>query len=936
MSVSSVFKMIFMADDRGSISRMRNVLKGVGEQSYVTFNAISRNMSKMEKSTSALIGKMSMLVGGGGLMYGMFKSLNYSIIQSNSLITTNRILLEEIIGNKGKAREMVNVVQEIAGSFGGDVNELMTAGRGLSQVMRQIDKNFQPIHLDKMLRLVNVVSSLDTENRGLSYTSFSFKEALQGVGSGDWRSMRNRLEMNLGKTYEKAITKAVRSGNMDEVTRLFEEAFKNIGIDAGQIMGRLMSEGLTQNVHRTASYINRLFQMLGESSFAQLTKPLARLNFFLSDQFKKDTGFMKYISNLSQAFSDKFVTPLTEMMNKVGFAIEPIAGEMGVDLVNALISVGSVFKNLIMLPIEFISGLMGVSTSISDIEGKVSSFNGFLKTTAELGTKISSSFKELREPLNMLGESINNLVVSLLKLTNIDKTAKLGGGLTGLTKNALTLTAGVTNNTAEGIKMADSGIEGIGMGGVMTGLSLISMIAMMRGGRGGRMSAKKMKAQEQADIANAKRFGSPTSNKGVWNDPEKQHSVTTLMKNQTEVSMKTEGMIKSFNTKIKMQNVKTLKGLKDTERDTISKFGGKGKDWEGFRDSETKRIASEIARIEKANPPLKGIMDRNAGFVTVDPNVTRLKNKMAKINEADAKIMQSRFISEQSIRENNARLQTSNVNFNQNVPNAIPAKNSAIDLNKKPSTMGSLMNTDIQTLSMGAMTLMQMGSLFKEGFSKHITPKLSSVGIGFLNLIKNMNPLTALIGTAIVVFEGLIWHEKKKLDILEAQNRLQNENSLRDNKNISKLQLFGMENGLNRVGIRNLISKNQLNPDMIKNLIRGDIMDRGGLKESSASHQFIKIQEELNMVKAMGMDAKQYSMNTYSADLTGQDFKSLAINMDLSIKDGTVTKETMNKLERQINKALGEARGKDNSKAKPTGEEFFQMQLDASKKGSGR
>lgn len=927
MSVSSVFKMIFMADDRGSISRMRNVLKGVGEQSYVTFNAISRNMSKMEKSTSALIGKMSMLVGGGGLMYGMFKSLNYSIIQSNSLITTNRILLEEIIGNKGKAREMVNVVQEIAGSFGGDVNELMTAGRGLSQVMRQIDKNFQPIHLDKMLRLVNVVSSLDTENRGLSYTSFSFKESLQGIGSGDWRSMRNRLEINLGKTYEKAITKAVRKGNMDEVTRLFEEAFKNIGIDAGQIMGRLMSEGLMQNVNRTASYISRLFQMLGEKSFSQLTKPLAKLNFFLSDQFKKDTGFMKYIAHLSQSFSEKFVVPLTEMMNKVGFAIEPIAGEMGVNLVNALVSVGSVFKQMVMLPIEFISGLMGVSSSISDIEGKVSSFNGFLRTTAELGTKISSSFKELRQPLNMLGESINNLVVSLLRLTNIDKTAKIGGGLTGLTKNAINLTAGVTNNTAEAIKMTDAGIESTGMGGVMTGLSIISMLAMMRSGRGGKMSARKMKAQEQADIANAKRFGTPASNKNVWNEPENLNT-GTMDRLGNKISQ--QKMNNAYNkTALTEADKELIKMSQIRKNNIINKYGGDFKNL----NNEFQKKESEILRHQN--------LLKNPNISTADKmhstSVLAILNKEKKTIEKDILNYNKSTMNINTLSNRRTPYQDKPLADYEKVPNAIPSKNSAIDLSKKPSTMGSLMTMDnFQSMSLGAMTLMQMGSMFKEGFAKHITPRLSSFGVGILNLVKNMSPLTALIASTVVVLEGLIWHEKKKLDILEAQNRLQAENAVKDTNNMRDLQLFGMKNGLNRVGIRNLIGDNQLSPDMIKNLIRGDVMERGGIKEKSATHQFIKIQEELDMVKAMGMDAKQYSMNTYKADLTGQDFKSLAINMDLSIKDGTVTKETMNKLERQINRALGEARGKDNSKARPTGEEFFQMQIDASKKGTGR
>ena len=927
MSVSSVFKMIFMADDRGSISKMRNTLKGVGEQSYVTFNAISRNMSKMEKSTGRLIGKLSMLAGGGGLMYGIFKSLNYSIIQSNSLITTNRILLEEIIGNKGKAREMINVVQEIAGSFGGDVNELMTAGRGLSQVMRQIDKNFQPIHLDKMLRLVNVVSSLDTENRGLSYTSFSFKEALQGVGSGDWRSMRNRLEINLGKTYEKAITQAVRKGNMDEVTRLFEEAFKNIGIDAGQIMGRLMSEGLMQNVNRTASYISRLFQMLGEKSFSQLTKPLAKLNFFLSEQFKKDTGFMKYIEKLSDSFSDKFVKPLTEMMNKVGFAIEPIVGEMGVNMVNALMSVGSVFKNLIMMPLEFVSGLMGVSTSIVDIEDKVSSFNGFLKTTAELGSKISDSFKELRQPLNMLGESINNLVVSLLKLTNIDKTAKIGGGITGLTKNAINLTSGVTNNVAESVKTADAGIEGIGMGGVMTGLSLISMIAMMRSGRGGRISAKKLKAQEQAEIANAKRFGTPTSNKNVWNEPD---VLNTGSMDRLGNKISQQKMNNAWNkTALTDADKELIKMSKIRKSDIVTKYGG-----------DFKNISAEFQKKENEILRHQNLL-KNPNISTADKlhstSTLAVLKKEQSVIANDIKDFNKSTFNVNTLENRRTPFQDKPLADYEKIPNKIPSTNLGIDLEKKKKTMGDYMTMDnFQTMSLMSMTVMQMGSLMKEGFGKFIISPIKNVGSGFVRLLASMNPLTAGIILLGTVFEGIIAYQKKELDILEAKNMAQINEALADTNKMGELELFSMNTGLNRKGVRNLIGTHQLSNDMIKNLIRNDVMERGGIKENSATYQFMKIQEELQLVKSMGMDEKAYSMNRYSADLTGQDFKSLAINMDLSLRDGTVTKEQMEALRKQINRSLAESRGKDSAKARPTGAEFFQMQIDATKKGTGK
>ena len=158
------------------------------------------------------------------------------------------------------------------------------------QVMRQVDRGVTSNQLQRMLKMIMTVSALDTENRGLAYTAFSFKEAFQGIGQQDWKSMMNRLEINIGRTYQEVITKAIKAGNLEKALSLLEEGLTNIGLDSNKVIGRLMAEGLIQNVARTTSYINRFFQMLGEKGFESVTRPFVGLNLFLSKQFQMDSA----------------------------------------------------------------------------------------------------------------------------------------------------------------------------------------------------------------------------------------------------------------------------------------------------------------------------------------------------------------------------------------------------------------------------------------------------------------------------------------------------------------------------------------------------------------------------------------------------------------------------------------------------------------------
>lgn len=499
MAVSSVFNLIFQATDRGSLGKMRNLIKGVGQESYKTFDALSRSMSKLEKSAGRAVGKLAMLAGGGGFMAMAFKGLNYSLIQSNSLIKTNTILLEEVIGNKGKARQMVSVIQEVAGTYGQDISELMTASRGVVQVMRQVDKGVNANQLDRMLKMIMTVSAMDIENRGLAFTAYSFKEAFQGIGQQDWKSMMNRLEVNIGRTYQHAITNAVKKGNLEEALTLLEEGLANIGMDSSRIMGRLMAEGLTQNISRTVSYFNRFFQMIGEESFTSLARPFAKFNSYLSTIFSPDSEGYKAIYRMSATIEKRFMRPVVEYFYKIGDAFKLIGGgTIFSNFIKAIKGTVSIFSNLISIPLRFISGLFGMRSGVDSVKDSVIGLNKALEFMGKITEKISKWLSQFKTPMQDLGLAINDLLVTILKLFDMKAVGGTGNLLGSIIKNTMLVgqvgVQGVdkaietlvnekkTQYTEAGNVSTGGGFLNSLASGLFTGVSILSLLSMFRGG----------------------------------------------------------------------------------------------------------------------------------------------------------------------------------------------------------------------------------------------------------------------------------------------------------------------------------------------------------------------------------------------------------------------------------------------------------------------
>lgn len=472
----------FGTQNLNSLIRARSVIRGIETQSYTSFNSAARSLSNLEKtsirSSNQITrsfdainramrrigmggGRGSMMSFGGfglasigiGGLIGSVNLLHRAFIQTNTSMQSSRIMIEELLGSANTATPFINKMKDLSASFGQDLNETMTASRGLMQVMKQVNTP-QPVHLEKMLKMVMAVNAMDLENRGLGYTSFSFKEAFQGMGRGDFRSLRNRLEINLGKPMENAITKAIQKGDLDKAINLFDEGLKKIGINADRLLRRLSAEGFLQNINRMSSYILRTFQVMGEPLFTALTKPFAKFNSYLAVAFAEGGGAIPYLTKLGEGIRDSF-KPAIEMVDNFGQEVMTnIKTNPKDNVITKFVdaSRGSLRALFSMLGIvkSFMMGLFGSKSSdnnmkqLSDLFSNIANFgdqasitmDGLSDKANELGISLGNMAKEGAKSVKTLGEAINNSGIPNLAYqapkTAIDATTTGMSGLNAL------------------------------------------------------------------------------------------------------------------------------------------------------------------------------------------------------------------------------------------------------------------------------------------------------------------------------------------------------------------------------------------------------------------------------------------------------------------------------------------------------------------------
>lgn len=468
MSVSTTrFLLDFRATGLTSLITARSTIKGIEQQSYTSFNQASRSFSNLERNfirssnniSRSLNGVLGIMRGFAGFNIGMSvlggmvsvaEKMQRAFISTNSTLLTSKIIIEELLG-KGKAQGFLETIQTKSAVYGVSLTESMNSSKALVEAMKMVSKKkeVRPEQLGKLLNMTYALNMMDTENRGVNYTAFSIKEMMGGQGRIDFRSLRQRLNVNLGAKQEQEIAKAFKAGDLDKGINMFSDALKKIGIDADKLLERLSAEGWMQNISKLQGYVSMAFQRVGESAFLSLIKPLRGVNDFLARQFKEGSrggGIFREIGSSMEAFIKPSIQYLQEFGHELWKNREIAVSffrSMSGSMINGAVSFAQIFTS-------FGKGLSGQKNS-DGVHERVQGILGLMKTMERFGESAGKFFNSLIDPVNRLGLSINSLVSELVKL---------GTGHTGGT-GAGGLVGGLMNLASTGANGAGAMVNGV-------------------------------------------------------------------------------------------------------------------------------------------------------------------------------------------------------------------------------------------------------------------------------------------------------------------------------------------------------------------------------------------------------------------------------------------------------------------------------------------
>lgn len=266
---------------------------------------------------------------------------------------------------------------------------------------------------------------------------------------------------------------------VDTVVKLFDEAFKRIGINADGMIKRIMNEGLTQNMSRTITYMGRVFQLIGEKSYLALAKPFARLNTFIARQFETDDAgkplskFMKDIYRMSDDMKSTFIDPFTKNMDRFTVSFAKNLDGITKGVISLAKGGFTLFAGLFQPLIMFTKGLFGMSDGVGVSNDM---FGRFEETATKLGEtleKIGSFFYRISMPIYDFAKAINVSTQATMKLLSVVPPALMGGlfgGIIGGAKGHGMLGAG--------LGMMGGGMMGASGGGDMWGIINAAMTAI--------------------------------------------------------------------------------------------------------------------------------------------------------------------------------------------------------------------------------------------------------------------------------------------------------------------------------------------------------------------------------------------------------------------------------------------------------------------------
>ena len=609
--VSSRFIINFKANGVNQLRTVRSEIKGIQQQSYISLNQASRNMNAFERSSvkslnnidkslkrlnlSFKYGVLSLGAIGTGAFIAGVNGLARAFIHTNTQIQTSKIMIEELIGSRGKAKEFISVMQDMASTFGHDMSEVMTSSRGIMQVMRNIGqpeaKNFKEI-----LKITMALSAMDTENRGLSYYAYSMKETMQGQGMIDFTSLARRLEVTFSKAAKTGMVKAAKEGNMNEFVKLMKAEFKRIGVDPDTLLSRMTKESFMVNVNRLQSYTTMAFQKAGEKGFYALTEPLSKFAEYISKNMSESGWIGKALGRLSYTISDK-MQPFIEVLNQMGSDALTKRFEIMDAFVYSIANNLKGAKDFFGMFGAFAHGATG--TSIDSYFG-VNGLLGGLNSFSNLGNKISYISNELTPSIYGLGQAFHYLGTQLGALT--------GGGM-----GALSLMKGLVNSISTAVtglgalarvaslpKQAGTQIGGEGSWQETAGtVASVTMAGLMLASsmKGGRQWMKdkfvKKPTTPEESLNNSNFMRSHPAKHRIMATDRKIEELNNLRNTQAseEIKLLTDKRNSAKQFKSVERQIKSLEKQKKTLEQTLAN-GGK---WGGFT------MATREERIKLAN-----------------------------------------------------------------------------------------------------------------------------------------------------------------------------------------------------------------------------------------------------------------------------------------------------------------------------------------------
>lgn len=528
MSFLARFIFQFKTTGLESLNKTRSVIKGVGEQSYISLNAMTRQMSALEKQTlktsnsigrsfGGLLGTFTRLRGSMNMLsfYALTKGLhafNSEFIEANSILQTNRIVLEELLHSKSTAKKFVDGMQDMSNNYGYSMAEVTTSSRSLLEVMNQFGE-VSPAALQKMMKLGMLLDVMRGENRGLAYSMFAIKEMAQGTGGQDFKSLATRGSVSLHKDDKKKITSLIKKGDVEGFADASVAAFEKIGLSFS-ILDRLSKEGFAQNLNKSTKYISRIFQELGASVQTHAIPPLLSLNEALVSTFQDDKNH-KILTDFGESLARSF-DPFFRYLTNLGEALSK-----NTSLSNFLENLKDIGRNVKAfggLFSSFLHGLFaGGGSTANTTNENIKKMLSNMELLRLQGIKMQGVFQKLYQPLTEFGTALHNIFSEIFKFITG------AGGLAIVLKpliqlatiplNSLATIASLVNKiTGRDEETQKNGGASKTQEWIGNGLTALMVLSMFRGGKGAKIGGAKGKAiekqiEEQVASRNALNLG---------------------------------------------------------------------------------------------------------------------------------------------------------------------------------------------------------------------------------------------------------------------------------------------------------------------------------------------------------------------------------------------------------------------------------------------